>query len=184
VLERGVADAITFPWNSTVLFGIDKATKYHMDSALYVTTFVWLLNQSKYDAMSPSQKKVIDDHCNTAWADKIAAPWAEWEAAGRAKIKEEPGHEVYQLTAEQLAQIISGLHSIRLLQSVGERVHAVAHDRREDRFRGGHAHAVTVPARVGFRRSSLRARFSPWPALHRDLPPRSLRTRRLPRCPR
>src|SRR5216684_955714 len=103
VLERGVADAITFPWNSTVLFGIDKATKYHMDSALYVTTFVWVLNQAKYDAMSPAQKKVIDDHCNTAWAEKIAAPWAEWEMAGRAKIKEESGHEVYQLTAEQLA---------------------------------------------------------------------------------
>ncbi|HEX7969261.1 MAG TPA: TRAP transporter substrate-binding protein [Stellaceae bacterium] len=103
VLERGVADAITFPWNSLVLFGIDKATKYHMDSALYVTTFVWVLNQAKYDAMSPTQKKVIDNHCNTAWAEKVAAPWAEWEAAGRAKIKEEPGHEVYQLNAEQLA---------------------------------------------------------------------------------
>lgn len=103
VLERGVADAITFPWNSVVLFGIDKATKYHMDSALYVTTFVWVLNQAKYDAMSPTQKKVIDNHCNTAWAEKVAAPWAEWEAAGRAKIKEEPGHEVYQLNAEQLA---------------------------------------------------------------------------------
>jgi TRAP-type transport system periplasmic protein len=103
VLERGVADAITFPWNSTVLFGIDKATKYHMDAALYVTTFVWVLNKDRYEAMSAAQKKVIDDHCNTAWADKIAAPWAEWEAAGRAKIKEEPGHEVYQLSSEQLA---------------------------------------------------------------------------------
>ena len=103
VIERGVADAITFPWNSTVLFGIDKATKYHMDSALYVSTFVWVLNQAKYDAMSAAQKKVIDDHCNTTWAEKVAAPWAEWEMAGRAKIKEESGHEVYQLTAEQLA---------------------------------------------------------------------------------
>jgi TRAP-type C4-dicarboxylate transport system substrate-binding protein len=104
VIERGVADAITFPWNSLVLFGIDQATKYHMDSALYVTTFVWVLNQAKYDAMSPVQKKVIDDHCNTAWAEKVAAPWAEWEAAGRAKVKAEPGHEVYQLTPDQLAQ--------------------------------------------------------------------------------
>jgi TRAP-type C4-dicarboxylate transport system substrate-binding protein len=103
VLERGVADAITFPWGSTVLFGIDKATKYHMDSALYVTTFVWVLNQAKYDAMSPAQKTVIDHHCNTAWAEKVAAPWAEFEFAGRAKIKEEPGHDVYQLTSEQLA---------------------------------------------------------------------------------
>ncbi|HKW53240.1 MAG TPA: TRAP transporter substrate-binding protein [Stellaceae bacterium] len=104
VLERGVADAITFPWNSLILFGIDKATKYHMDAPLYVTTFVWVMNKAKYEAMSPAQKKVIDDHCTTAWAEKIAAPWADWEAAGRDKIKHEPGHEVYPITADQLAQ--------------------------------------------------------------------------------
>ena len=37
VLEKGVAEAITFPWGSIVLFGIDKVTKYHIDSAFYVT---------------------------------------------------------------------------------------------------------------------------------------------------
>jgi len=104
VLERGVADAITFPWNSLILFGIDKATKYHMDAPLYVTTFVWVMNKAKYEAMSPAQKTVIDDHCTTAWAEKIAAPWADWEAAGRDKIKHEPGHQVYPITADQLAQ--------------------------------------------------------------------------------
>ena len=104
VLERGVADAITFPWNSMILFGIDKATKYHMDAPLYVTTFVWVMNKAKYDGMSAAQKKVIDDHCTTAWAEKIAAPWADWEAAGRDKIKHEAGHDVYPITADQLAQ--------------------------------------------------------------------------------
>jgi TRAP-type C4-dicarboxylate transport system substrate-binding protein len=103
VIERGVADAITFPWNSMILFGIDKATKYHMDAPLYVTTFVWVMNKAKYEAMSANQKKVIDDHCTTAWAEKIAAPWADWEAAGRDKIKAEAGHEVYTINAEQLA---------------------------------------------------------------------------------
>ena len=36
VLERGVADAITFPWGSIILFGIDKVVKYHMDVPLYI----------------------------------------------------------------------------------------------------------------------------------------------------
>ena len=40
IVERGVADGVTFPWGSLVLFGIDKVTKYHMDAPLYVTTFV------------------------------------------------------------------------------------------------------------------------------------------------
>jgi TRAP-type C4-dicarboxylate transport system substrate-binding protein len=103
VLERGVADAITFPWNSIVLFGIDKATKYHMDVPLYVTTFVWAMNKAKYEGMTPAQKKAVDEHCTTAWAEKLAGPWAEWEAAGRDKIKAEAGHEVYAISPEQLA---------------------------------------------------------------------------------
>jgi TRAP-type C4-dicarboxylate transport system substrate-binding protein len=102
MLERGVADAITFPWGSIVLFGIDKVVKYHMDLPLYTTPFVWVMNQAKYDAMSAAQKKVIDAHCNTEWAEKVAAPWADFEFAGHAKLTV-PGHEVYKLTPDQVA---------------------------------------------------------------------------------
>ena len=103
VLSRGVADAITFPWGSIVLFGIDKVVNYHMDAALYTTTFVWVMNQDKYNGLSAAQKKVIDDHCTTEWAVKLASPWADFEADGKPKIKAEAGHEVYPLTPEQLA---------------------------------------------------------------------------------
>jgi TRAP-type C4-dicarboxylate transport system substrate-binding protein len=102
MLERGVADAITFPWGSIGLFGIDKVVKYHMDAPLYVTPFVWVMNKGKYDAMSAGQKKVIDDHCTSEWAQKVAGPWADFEFGGRAKIAAQSGHEVYKLTPEQL----------------------------------------------------------------------------------
>jgi len=102
MLERGVADAITFPWGSIILFGIDKVVTQHMDVPLYTTPFVWVMNKGKYDAMSAAQKKVIDDHCTTEWAEKVASPWADFEFAGRAKLAAEPGHESYKLTVEQL----------------------------------------------------------------------------------
>ena len=102
MLERGVADAITFPWGSIGLFGIDKVVKYHMDVPLYVTPFVWVMNKGKYDAMSAAQKKVIDDHCTSEWAQKVAGPWADFEFAGRAKMAALSGHEIYKLTPEQL----------------------------------------------------------------------------------
>lgn len=102
MLERGVADAITFPWGSIGLFGIDKVVKYHMDVPLYVTPFVWVMNKGKYDAMSTAQKKVIDDHCTSEWAQKVAGPWADFEFAGRAKMASLSGHEIYKLTPEQL----------------------------------------------------------------------------------
>jgi TRAP-type C4-dicarboxylate transport system substrate-binding protein len=104
ILEKGVADAVTFPWGSVVLFGIDKVTKYHMDVPLYATTFVFAFNKDTYKAMSASQKKVIDDHCNNEWAGKVAGPWADFEHAGIAKLKSEAGHEVYSITPAQLAQ--------------------------------------------------------------------------------
>ena len=102
MLERGVADAITFPWGSIPLFGIDKVVTTHMDVPLYTTPFVWVMNKDKYDAMSAAQQKVLDDHCTTEWAEKVASPWADFEFAGRAKLAGLPGHEVYKLTREQL----------------------------------------------------------------------------------
>lgn len=101
MLERGVADAITFPWGSIPLFGIDKVVKYHMDVPLYVTPFVWVMNKDKYNSMSTAQKKVIDDHCTTEWAQKVASPWADFEFGGHAKMAA-AGHEVYKLSPEQL----------------------------------------------------------------------------------
>jgi TRAP-type C4-dicarboxylate transport system substrate-binding protein len=101
-IERGVADAITFPWGSISLFGIDKVVTEHMDVPLYTTPFVWAMNKDKYESMSAAQKKVIDDHCTTEWAEKVAAPWADFEFAGRAKLAGQAGHTSYKLTAEQL----------------------------------------------------------------------------------
>jgi len=101
-IERGVADAITFPWGSIILFGIDKAVTFHMDVPLYTTPFVWGMNKDKYESMSAAQKKVIDDHCTTEWAEKVATPWADFEFAGRAKLAAMAGHDSYKLTPEQL----------------------------------------------------------------------------------
>jgi len=104
VLEKHVADAVSFPWGSLVLFGIDKVTKYHMDAPLYVTTFAFVFNKARYDEMSPRQKKAIDDHCTTQQAGLVGGPWGKFEHEGLAKVKAEPGQEVYQLTPDQLAQ--------------------------------------------------------------------------------
>ena len=104
VLSKGVADAVTFPWGSIVLFGIDKVTKYHMDVPLYTTTFAFVFNKARYEEMSPRQKKAIDDHCTSEWAAKVATPWADFEHAGIEKLKAEPGHEVYDISPAQLAE--------------------------------------------------------------------------------
>lgn len=104
MLERGVADAITFPWGSIMLFGIDKVVKYHLNVPLYSTPYVWAINKDVYDGMSAAQKTVIDHHCDSDWALKFAGPWADFEYGGRAKLKAMPGHEVVDVTTAQLAE--------------------------------------------------------------------------------
>ena len=95
IIEKGVAEAVTFPWGSVPLLGVDKVTKYHMDAPLHTVTFQWLISKATYDAMSAAQKKVIDDHCTTEWAGRFADPWADFEHAGLEKVKAMAGHEVY-----------------------------------------------------------------------------------------
>jgi TRAP-type C4-dicarboxylate transport system substrate-binding protein len=102
-LERHVADAIAFPWGSILLFGIDKVVNYHMDLPVATATFIWAMNKGRYDALSAGQRGVIDRHCTTEWAEKIASPWADFEHAGLAKLQAMPGHDVYKITPEQTA---------------------------------------------------------------------------------
>ena len=53
---------------------MSEHTGTHMDAPLHTVTFQWLMSPRTYAAMSPAQKKVIDDHCTTEWAGKFADP--------------------------------------------------------------------------------------------------------------
>lgn len=100
-LEKGVADAITFPWNSLISFSIDKAVKNHTDMRLYAAAFTWVMNPTWYSKLSAAQKKVMDDHCNNDWAGKVGAAWGDDEDSGQGKL-EKQGHNIVKLTPQQL----------------------------------------------------------------------------------
>lgn len=101
-LTKGVADAITFPWNSIVSFGIDKAVTYHTDMRLYAAVFVWALNKPWYEALSVNQKKVIDDHCNNDWAARVGRDWGAAEDDGKAKLQALGGHTIVPMSPAQI----------------------------------------------------------------------------------
>lgn len=103
-LDKGVADAIAFPWDSIISFGIDKAVKYHSDMRLYTSNFAWVMNKGWYDKLSASQKKVLDDHCSNEWAAKVGAAWGDFEDSGQAKLEKTAGHTIVKLTPAQVDQ--------------------------------------------------------------------------------
>lgn len=102
-LAKGAADAITFPWGSINIFGIDKVTRHHLDMPFYVTTFNIVMNKASYESMSPENKKVIDDHCTSDWAEKVASGWVDVEAAGRTQMAASPDHHLHKPTVDEVA---------------------------------------------------------------------------------
>ena len=101
-LEKGVADAVTFPWHSIITFGIDKVIKYHTDMKLYAATFAWTMNPATYQKLSASQKKVIDEHCSNEWAARVGRDWGSDEDTGQDKLAKTPGHTIVKVTDSQL----------------------------------------------------------------------------------
>ncbi len=101
-IAKGAADAITFPWNSVNIFGIDKETKYHLDMPFYVSAQLLLINKAKYAALSDENKKVLDEHCTPEWSGKFSKGWAENEASGKQKMIDAGGHTIYAPTADEV----------------------------------------------------------------------------------
>ena len=86
ILEKGVAEAVTFPWGSVPLFGIDKVTKYHMDVPLYATTFAFVYQQGHVRAdVGGAEEGRSTTTAPTNGRCKVAAPWADFERAGVAE---------------------------------------------------------------------------------------------------
>ena len=103
IIERGVADAVTFPWGSLLLFGIDKVTKYHMEAPLYVTTFAFVMNKDKYNQMSDRRRRRSTTTATPKPPAASASPGASSRTPASTRSRREPGHEVYKLTPEQTA---------------------------------------------------------------------------------
>ena len=73
-----------------------------MDAPLYTTAFAFAINKATYEAMSAAQKQVVDEHCTSDWAGRVAGPFDEFERAGDAKLRTEQSG-IYELTSDQLA---------------------------------------------------------------------------------
>ena len=63
LLSSGVMDGTLFPAESTESFKIDKIIKHAttFPGGMYNTSFVFMMNQAKYDKLSPEDKKAVDD---------------------------------------------------------------------------------------------------------------------------
>ena len=99
ILEKGVADAVTFPWGSVLLFGIDKVTKYHMNVPLYVTTLRLGDEQGQVrEHVARRRRRRSTTIAPTSGRCRLPAPGPTSSAPGVAKLTSDAGHEVYTIS--------------------------------------------------------------------------------------
>ena len=77
LLSGGVMDGTLFPAESTESFKIDKIIRYAttFPGGLYNTSFVFMMNQGRYDKLSTDEKKAVDAISGEAAARIFGRAW-------------------------------------------------------------------------------------------------------------
>ena len=86
LLSTGVMDGTLFPAESVESFKIDKVVRYAttFPGGLYNTSFVFMMNQAKYDSLPPDVKKVVDEISGEAAARAFGRGWDRVDRRGNA----------------------------------------------------------------------------------------------------
>jgi TRAP-type transport system periplasmic protein len=86
LLSSGVMDGTLFPAESVESFKIDKVIKYGttFPGGLYNTSFVFMMNQAKYDSLAPDVQKAIDEMSGEFAARMFGKGWDKVDRRGHA----------------------------------------------------------------------------------------------------
>ncbi len=86
LLSTGVMDGTLFPAESVEGFKIDKVIKHAttFPGGLYNTSFVFVMNQAKYDKLSAEEKKAIDEVSGEVAARMFGRGWDKVDRRGLA----------------------------------------------------------------------------------------------------
>lgn len=103
LLSQGVADGITFPYESVSYFKLIPELEQAIDvpGGLFNTSFYIVMNKGKWDALSPEVQAQIDSVTGEALARKAGQMWDKADEAGRAAMDGKV--TIHPATDEQLA---------------------------------------------------------------------------------
>ncbi|MBE3639932.1 TRAP transporter substrate-binding protein [Mangrovicoccus algicola] len=89
LLSQGVADGILFPYESVSFFKLipQLSQGVSVPGGLYNTSFYIVMNQAKWDSLSPEEQAAIDGVTGEALARMAGQMWDRADAAGRAAME-------------------------------------------------------------------------------------------------
>ncbi len=99
-LQKGVLDGTVFPYEAVYGFKLDEVLDYHLDAKAYTTSFYFVMNEKKYNALPADIRAVIDDISGDRLVAKFGPWWNQWDKPGIESIKKR-GNTVVTLTEDQ-----------------------------------------------------------------------------------
>jgi len=108
LLSGGVMDGTLFPAESTESFRIDKLIKHatFFPGGLYNTSFVFMMNQGKYDKLTPDEKKQVDAISGETAARIYGRNWDKVDRRGIA-LMQANGVQIVKADAKFVADVKS-----------------------------------------------------------------------------
>ncbi|WP_349358849.1 TRAP transporter substrate-binding protein [Stappia sp.] len=106
-ISKGVIDGAVIPWEVTLPLKMTELVNTHTGfddpRGLYTATFVFAMNQAKYDALPDDLKAVIDANSGPEAAALFGRAMDEVDAIGKARA-EEAGNTIRMLSPEETAR--------------------------------------------------------------------------------
>ncbi len=108
LLSGGVMDGTLFPAESTESFKIDKIIKHatFFPGGLYNTSFVFMMNQARYDKLSADEKKAVDAISGETAARMFGRNWDKVDRRGVA-LMQANGVQMVKADAKFVADVKS-----------------------------------------------------------------------------
>ncbi len=87
-LQKGVIDGTVFPWDAIGGFKLYEVLKYHLAAKLYTTSFYFVMNEKKYNALPEDVRACVDKASGPALVAKFGPWWNAWDKRGLERSKE------------------------------------------------------------------------------------------------
>lgn len=105
-LSRGVIDGVAFTYEALTAFNLTDDITYSMTvpGGIYNTTWFLVIDQDKWDEISPEDQAAIEEISGPAFAERVGQAWNDADAAAVEEI-EDAGIEVYAAPEPVVAAI-------------------------------------------------------------------------------
>lgn len=116
-LSKGVIDGYILPWEVIPTLKLHELTRYHSEinppePGLYTTLFTVVMNQQRYDSLSPALKKVIDENSGADFSASIGKAWDNSAPAARVQA-EKNGNRFNTISHEGVETIMHAANTVK-----------------------------------------------------------------------